>query len=88
MQKIAHQPCHPFGLARHDRQKPLTRGGIIARRALQGFDEAQQRGQWRAQFVADVGDKIAAHLIHLLFRCAVLERAKDALRPRRDADIV
>ena len=35
--------------------------GIAARRALQRFDEAAQRGERRAQLVAGIGDEIRAH---------------------------
>jgi len=62
-QQVLDQPDHPGGLLVHDRKKSLARLGILARRASQSFDKPGQSRQWRAQFVARIGDEIAAHLL-------------------------
>ena len=57
----------------HDLEKAGLRGGVVLRRAAQGFDEAEQGGQGGAQFVADIGDEIPADLAGLFQRRDVLE---------------
>ena len=52
----------------------VARRRIVARRALQGLDEARQRGQRRAQFVAGIGDEVGAHLLDPPQRRQVVER--------------
>ena len=60
-EKIVDEPRHAPRLIAHDRQKALARGGIVARGALQRFDETEKRGERRPQFVAGVGDEVDAH---------------------------
>ncbi len=47
----------------HDREKPLARLGILARRSAQGLDKAGQGGERGAQLVARIGDEVGAHLL-------------------------
>ena len=62
-QQILDEPGHARGLPVHDREKPLARLGVVARRAAQGLDKAGQRGERRAQLVARIGDEVGAHLL-------------------------
>ena len=96
-QQVRHQPVHPPRLALHDAEEALARGGILARRAAQRLDEAQNRRQRRAQLVADVGDEIAPHLLGLAQMGDVAEMQEQRLPPspaprplahRRDAHAV
>ena len=88
MQQVLHQPVHPPGLGRHGGQKTVARRRILPRRAAQGFDEAQQRGQGRAQFMADIGHEIAPHLFGLFLFADVLKQAHRTLPEGRDRDAV
>ena len=68
----------------------LARGGIVARRAAQGFDEARNGGQRRAQFVADVGHEFRPHLPRFFQRRHIVEgedRAHSGVE-RRDRHVV
>ena len=56
-QKTVDEALHAVGLALHNAQKPLARLDIFSGRGLQRFDKARQRGERRAQFMADIGDK-------------------------------
>ena len=47
--------------------------GSSLRRPLQRLDEAEQRRERRAQFVAGIGDEIGAHLLHAAQRREVVE---------------
>ena len=51
------------GLLVHDREKPLARFRVVARRAAQGFDKPDQGGERRPQLVARIGDEIGPHLL-------------------------
>ena len=62
-QQIVDQPRHAPRLLLHDGEEALARLGVVARRALQGLDEAGQRGERRAQFVAGIGDEVGAHFL-------------------------
>ena len=53
------------------------------RRALQGLDETEQRGQRRAQFVAGVGDEIGAHALDAARLREVAKRQQHRRRRRR-----
>ena len=61
-QQIAHKAVHSFRLTRHRLKEARTRLCVIACRAAQGLDKAHERGEWRAQLVANIGHKITAHL--------------------------
>ena len=50
---------------------------VAPRRALQGLNEARERGQGCAQFMAGIGDKIRAHALDLLFARQILEHEKN-----------
>ena len=69
-------------------RKRLAGGGIIPGRPAQGFDEPQKRGQRRAQFVADIGHEIAAHLFGLFLIADVLKKAHGTTADRRHGDAV
>ncbi len=62
-QQIGHETAHTVGLGGHDIQKTVTCLGIILGVALQRLDKARQRGQWRAQFVTGIGQKVHAHTL-------------------------
>ena len=62
-EQIVDQPRHAPGLRLHDAEEAFARRRIVARRALQGVDEAGERGERRAQLVADIGDEVGAHLL-------------------------
>jgi hypothetical protein len=64
-EQVVDQPRHAPGLRLHDVEEAAARLRIVAGRPLQRVDEAGQRGQRRTQLVADIGDEIGAHLIHL-----------------------
>ena len=62
-QKIVDQPAHAPGFHAHDVEEAFARVGIVLGVAAQRVDEAADRGQGRAQFVAGIGDEIGAHLL-------------------------
>ena len=62
-QQIIDEARHAQRLLAHDGEKLHARSRIFARRALQRLDEAHERGERRAQFVAGVGDEIGAHAL-------------------------
>ena len=72
-QQIVDQPRHARRLALHDTKEFFARDRIVLRRALQGFDEAEQRGQRRAQFVAGIGDEVGAHFLDPAQRRQIVE---------------
>ena len=80
-QQIPDEAVHPPRFACHHTEKPVPRCGIIACGPLQGLDIAQQGGQRAAQFMADIGDKIAAQQADLLPLGNVLESAEHAVLP-------
>ena len=53
-------------LAAHDAEELFPRLGVVGGRPEQRVDEADQRGQRRAQFVAGIGDEIGAQRIEPL----------------------
>ena len=61
-EQVADEARHAPALVVHHLQEPVLGLGIVARRAAQGFDAADQGGQRRADLVAGVGDEIDAHL--------------------------
>src|SRR5208282_843110 len=62
-EQIVDEPRHAARLLLHDGEEALARLGIIARRALQSFDEAGKGGKGRAQLMAGIGDEVGAHLL-------------------------
>ena len=52
----------------------FARGGIVLGRPLQGFDEAEQGRERRAQLVAGIGDEVGAHLLDPAQRREIVER--------------
>ena len=87
LQQIAHQTVHPFRFRRHHPQKAVARHRIIPRRPAQGFDEPQKRGQGRAQFMADIGHEITAHMARLFLIGNVLKQAQGPTANRRDGHL-
>ncbi len=65
-QQILDQPRHPRRLSVHDREKPLARLGVVARRAAQSLDKAGQGGERGLQLMARIGDEVGAHLLGAL----------------------
>ena len=59
-QQVFDQPGHAAPLFAHDGEETIARLRVVVRRALQGLDEADQRGERRAQFMAGVGDEVDA----------------------------
>ena len=86
-EQIVDQPRHAPRLALHDFHEALARRRIVARRPLQGVDEAGERRERRAQLVAGVGDEIGAHLLDPAQRREVLhaDENETALESGRDA---
>ena len=83
-QQIVDQPRHAPGLRLHDAEEPLARRRVVARRALQRVDEAGERGERRAQLVADIGDEIGAHVLDAADRREIMDGDDDdagAARP-------
>ena len=72
-EQIVDQAGHARRLSRHDGEEAVAGHGIIAGGALEGFDEAAQRGERGAQFVAGVGDEVGAHLGELVLLGKVAE---------------
>ena len=60
-QQVGDEPFHPRGVAEDDLQE-LARLAVFAL-VEQRLDVAANGGQRRAQFVRDVGDEVAAHLV-------------------------
>ena len=77
-QQIVDQPRHPRRLRVHDAEKALARLGVVLGRALQRIDEARQRRQRRAQFMAGIGDEVGAHFLDPAQRRLVVERHQHA----------
>ena len=72
-QQVVDQPRHAPRLLLHDGEEALPRLGVVARRALQGLDEAGKRRQRRAQLVAGIGDEVGAHLFGAAQRGEVMK---------------
>ena len=72
-QQIIDQPRHPRRLGMHDAEEALARLDVVPGRSLQRVDEARQRGERRAQFVAGIGDEIGAHFLDPAQRRLVVE---------------
>ena len=62
------------------REEALARLGVVARRPLQGLDEAGERRQRRAQFVAGVGDEIDPDALAAVALRQVVEDQRDEIR--------
>ena len=82
-QQIIDQARHAGGLRVHDAEKALARGGVVARRALQGFDETRERRQRRAQLMARIGDEVGAHRLDALDRREIVHGEQDEVAGRR-----
>ena len=82
-QQIVDQPRHAPRLLLHDGEEAIARLGVVAGRALQGLDEAGQRRQRRAQFVAGVGDEVGAHLFDAAQRRQIMEDHQHQIGPAR-----
>ena len=54
---------------------------VVARRALQGLDEAGQGGERRAQFVAGIGDEVGAHLLDAPQRREIVKSHQHQIGP-------
>ena len=66
----------------HDAEEAVARRGIVARRALQRLDEAEQRRQRRAQLVAGIGDEVGAHPLDAPQRRQIVEgQSRRSRRP-------
>ena len=61
------------------RKRSLALGSPLAG-PLQGFDEADDRGQRRAQFVAGIGHEIGAHAFGVALFGLVMQQQKDKVR--------
>ena len=73
-QEIVDQPPHALGLRAHQIEEPLARHLVVLGRALQRLDEAEQRGERGAQFMAGIGDEIGAHALDLLLARQVAQQ--------------
>ncbi|MDF1608804.1 hypothetical protein PZ897_11505 [Hoeflea sp. YIM 152468] len=72
-QQLPHQTVHALGFTRHNAEKPVSRPGVVSGRVAQGFNEPHDRRERSAQFMADIGDKVAAHLLSLGDLCGILK---------------
>ena len=80
-QQVVDQPRHAPGLLGHDVEEPGSRRSIVPRRALQRFDEAEQRRKRRAQFMAGIGDEIGAHALDAARLSQIVQRQRNPARP-------
>ena len=85
-QEILDQPRHAQGLAAHDLEELLAGRRIVAGRPLQGLDEAEERGERRAQLVARIGDEIDPHVLEAPRRREVAEEQQRRVRRRERPD--
>ena len=81
--QIVDQPRHSPRLLLHDGEEALAGLGIVPRRPLQRLDEAGQRRERRAQFMAGVGDEIGAHFLDTPQRREIVEGHQHEIGPRR-----
>ena len=72
-QQVVDQAAHALGLLGHDAEEALARGGIVARRAAQGLDEAGQARDRRLELVAGIGDEVGAHALGAAQRRGVVQ---------------
>ena len=72
-QQVVDQAAHALGLLGHDAEEALARGGIVARRAAQGLDEAGQSRDRRLELVAGIGDEVGAHALGAAQRRRVVQ---------------
>ena len=72
-QEVVDQAAHALGLLGHDAEEALARGGVVARRAAQGLDEAGQARDRRLELVAGIGDEIGAHALGAAQRRRVVQ---------------
>ena len=87
--EIIDQTAHPAGLLVHDLKEAVARRLIVAGGTLQGFDEAGERGQRRAQLVAGIGDEIHADAVGAAALAEVVKGEDDELaaRPTRRGEV-
>ena len=71
-------------LVLHDLQEMVARRGVVPGRPAQRLDEAGDRGERGAQFVAGVGDEVGAHAVDAPRLALVLE--DDDEKPGAPAD--
>ncbi len=57
----------------HDAEETFARLGVLLGRPLQRIDEARQRRQRRAQFMAGIGDEVGAHFLDPAQRRLIVE---------------
>jgi hypothetical protein len=80
-QKIVDQARHALRLAGEDRKEAVAGRRIVARGSAKRLDEAEQRGERRAELVGHVGDEVAADLSRLHDGRHVLEVTRTPRRP-------
>ena len=92
-QQIVDQPRHPAPLLAHDGQEFFSRARVGLGGALQRLDEAEQRSERSAQFVAGVGDEVGPHALDAprLRKVSNRQQSRDddarVGGERRDADL-
>ena len=77
-EQIVDQAAHARGLDVHDLEEAVARLGVVPRVAPQRVDEAGDRGQRCAQFVAGIGDEIGPQLLGPPDRREVVDLDQDA----------
>ena len=77
-QEIVDQALHALRLPPHDVEEPLAGLRVVAGRALQGLDEAEQRGQRGAQLMARIGHEIGPHGLQTAGRGEIAKEQDDA----------
>ena len=78
-QQVGDEPFHPRRVAEDDLQE--LAGLAVVALLEQRLDVAANRGERRAQFVRDVADEVAAHLVGALQVGDVVQDQHDAARP-------
>ena len=76
-QEVIDEARHARRLRFHDVEETLARGRIVAGRAFQRLDEARERGQRGAQFMAGIGDEIGAHFLNTPQGCEIAQSEKE-----------
>ena len=65
----------------HDGEKAVMRPTVVAGRAPQGLDEAEESGERGAQLMARIGHEVRPHLLAAL-RCRQVVQRKDGAAVR------
>src|SRR5690349_2878490 len=76
LQYVVYQTLHARGVLANDREETLRALSIFHRTVFECFDECEDRGQRRSQFVRDVREKLLSHMFETFGACDVEEDAE------------